>query len=130
MDIPKGMIQYSDSFHNTFGIYTYMIAQTLPPDYLILTVLPTITIKEYIEDIDKHFKNIIGKSIDMRNVTNAIYDITAEVTDIIDKPLYMLEEEIDEMILDKKTNCDLNLINLNKKESIDIVINNIIERFS
>jgi peptide maturation system protein (TIGR04066 family) len=130
MDIPKGMIKYSDSFHNSFGIYTYMIAQSISPDYLILTLPPTIIAKEYIDELNKYFKNILGGKIDIFNVTNAIYDIGVGVTDIIDRPLYLPEVDIDKMILENKADNDLNLVNLNRKENIDIIVSNIIKKFS
>ena len=130
MDIPKGMIKYSDSFHNSFGIYAYMIAQAILPDYIILTLPPTIIAKEYIDGLNKYFETKLGKEIDVFNVTNAIYDIGAGVTDIIDKPLYIPEVDIDEVILENKKDNDLNLVNLNRKENIDIIANNVIEKFS
>lgn len=130
MDIPKGMMQYSNSFYNTFGIYTYMIAQTIPLDYLILTIPQTVVVKEYIEEIDQYFKNTIGIGIDVLNITNAIYDIGIDATDAIDKPLYTSEKDIDEMILENKDNYELNLTNLNIQENIAIVTNNIIGKFS
>lgn len=130
MDIPKGMIKYSDSFHNSFGIYAYMIAQAISPDYLILTLPPTIIAKEYIDGLNKYFETKLGKEIDVFNVTNAIYDIGAGVTDIIGKPLYIPQVDIAEVILENKKDNDLNLVNLNKKENIDIIVNNVIEKFS
>lgn len=130
MDIPKGMMQYSNSFYNTFGIYTYMIAQTIPPDYLILTIPQTVVVKEYIEEIDQYFKNTIGKNIDVLNITNAIYDIGIDATDTIDKPLYISENDIDEMIIENRDSYGLNLTNLNREENIAIVTNNIIGKFS
>lgn len=131
MDIPRGMMQYSDTFFNSFGIYTYMIAKTLPPDYLILTIPSTFAIEEYMEDIDSHFKNEIGKSVDVFNITNAAYDIGPESTnDIIDNPLYTLEEDIDRIILENERENSFNLVNLNKRENIRAVINAILEKFS
>ena len=130
MDIPKGMIQYSNAFHNSFGIYTYMIAQTLPPDYLILTTPTTIMAKEYIDDINKHFSNTIGKKIDTLNITNAIYDIGVETSNTVGHPLYISEKDINRMVLENKGDYDLNMTNLNESLNIDILIKDIIEKFS
>lgn len=130
LDIPEGMIQYSNSFHNEFGIYTYMIGKTIAPDYLILTVPSTLVAEEYIKDINQYFEGTIGQSIDRLNITNGIYDIGPETTIIIDKPLYIPEKDIDKIILEMKDKSNFNITNLNRQENIDATINHIITKFS
>ncbi|MBU5425173.1 hypothetical protein KQI41_02010 [Tissierella pigra] len=129
MDIPKGMMRYSDSFYNSFGIYTYMIAQTLPPDYFILTIPYIMADREYIDNINQYFKNLVGKNIDTINITNSIHD-TGSDDDASDIPLYTSENNIEQIIFKNRDNDGINLTNLNQKENVNILINNIIERFS
>lgn len=129
MDIPKGMMQYSDSFHNSFGIYSLLLAQTLPPDYLVLTIPPSFLAKEYIAEIDKYFENKLGRNIDALNVTNIRYEMGGGDGSLTQKPLYLPENEIDEMIKVLK-DSELNLMNLNKEEYIEAVVSNILNNFS
>lgn len=130
LDIPKGMMQYSKKFLNTFGIYTYMISKAVLPDYFILTIPIDLALEEYIEEMDRYFKNTIGKSIDVLNITNALYDIGTEVTNIIDKPIYIPENDINKKVEEIKENSNFNITNLNMKENLDIMINNLIKKFS
>ena len=130
LDIPKGMMQYSKRFINTFGIYTYMISKSILPNYFILTIPIDLAFKEYIEEIDRYFKNTIEKSIDVLNITNALYDIGTQVTNIVDKPIYISENDINKKVVEIKDNCNINITNLNIKENINIMINNMIKVFS
>lgn len=130
MDIPKGMMQYSNSFHNSFGIYAYMIAQTIKPDYFILTVPQAVLDGEYIEEINQYFKSTIKKEIDILNVSNAIYDVGTQTIDELDKPLYISEKDMDVIVDGTGKDYELSLVNLNRREDIDFIINNIIEKFA
>ncbi len=97
-DVPKGIMQYSNKIHNTFGIYTYMMHQTIPSDFLIVT-LPADCVKtEIVEKTSIYFKRLLGRSPDLYHISNVLHNVGAEPSMFVDKPLYIKENQANDIL--------------------------------
>lgn len=75
VQLPGGMLKYSDIITNGFGIYPYLISQALSSDYFVLVTPLDETDKEFFEKISECFWHRFGFKIDAVNMLNAALDI-------------------------------------------------------
>ena len=125
--IPEGMIHYNNYFDNAFGSYAFIIGQSLQADYFILNLVNSIVDDRYLKQLDEYFKVILGKEIDLFNLTNSYYEEPIDRVEKLDHPLYLDETEINQIVNFYKGKY--NLKNLNNPEEIQRTINDIIQKF-
>lgn len=74
VQLPGGMMKYSDIITNGFGIYPYLISQALSSDYFVLVAPLDEINKEFYEKISECFWHRFGFKIDVVNMLNATLD--------------------------------------------------------
>lgn len=126
---PKGMLMYNQYHNNTFGIYTYLLSQSVRPDYLIVNVPISLTNLEYLDALSNHFKNILGQHVDVFNIVNEEYEIGNQTVATLGFPTFVHEEKINEL-LESYFQKELNLYNLNEYREVEKVVNKIINDLS
>lgn len=130
LDVPKGMMQYSRSFHNSFGIYPQMMATTLPPDFLILTISKDNTDKEQLEKINQHFSQKLGKKVDIFHVSNSVFNIQPNTSSISEKPLLIGEKKINIAIDSVSHSLDYKFANLTLNHEVEKLVEVLLNKFS
>ncbi len=129
VQIPEGMIAYSKYYNNTFGIYTFMIGQSIRPDYFLLNISPEDINEKYLNKLNEYFKVIVGKEVDVFNVINSSHQIENKLEMKLDKPMYLPYEEIIKLVSDYN-DTDLKIENLYEQVRIDNLVKDLIERFT
>ncbi|URZ07466.1 TIGR04066 family peptide maturation system protein [Clostridium felsineum] len=79
IQLPGGMMKYSDIITNGFGIYTYLISQALSSDYFILVTPFDQMKKEFYEKLSECFWHRFGFKINIVNMLNMKLDFAASV---------------------------------------------------
>ena len=130
IQIPNGMIQYNDYFHNSFGGYTYLISQAVKGDYFICSVTTEIFSQEHHKRLSQYFSKRIDIPISCLHLSNCVvdipYDTRAQNKDI----LFLRESEIDVQLLDYNHNSEYKSFNLFKEDDIKTLYDDIINKFA
>lgn len=126
---PKGMLMYNQYFHNTFGIYSYMMGQSVKADYLILNIPASLFNLEYLDVLSNHFKKILGQEVNIFNITNEEYEVGNNTIGVLNPPIYADYRKVDE-IVNKVSKMDDSIFNLNRENEINRIVNKIIEELS
>lgn len=126
---PEGMLMYNKYYHNTFGIYTYFLCQSIRPDYLIMNIPLSLFKLEYIKSLSKQIGNTLGQKVNIFNITNEEYEIGNQTISRLESPTYLNEEEINKIlnIYSGKVN---NVFNFNDDKQIKNAISKIINDLS
>lgn len=130
IDVPKGMMQYSRSFHNSFGIYPQMMATTLPPDFLILTISKDNTDKEQLEKINQNFSQKLGKKVDVFHISNSMFNIQPNASSISEKPLLIREKKINMAINSLSDSLNYKFVNLTLNHEVEKLVEVLLSKFS
>lgn len=72
--IPGGIMPFNNKFHNYFGLFNYMMAQAISPDFVIFSTLYEDYVPEYYEQIKKLVKYKFGYDINCFNLSNTKID--------------------------------------------------------
>lgn len=126
---PKGMLMYNSNYHNTFGIYTYLLSQSIRPDYLIFNIPVSLFSLDYIDKLNDHFKSILGLKVDIFNITNEEYEIGNNKVINLPSATYVNEREI-EQVLSNYSEEGKNIYNLNDKIEFEKIIEKVIHDLS
>ena len=79
MEAPDALIRYHSLTPNGFGIYSYMLAQAVKPDYLVCCMPADMAYGELIEYFSRDFRIRYGTDIDAIHISNMLID-GADVT--------------------------------------------------
>ena len=103
MEAPDALIRYHSLTPNGFGIYSYMLAQAVRPDYMVCCMPADMAYDELIQYFSRDFSNRYGIGIDAVHISNMFIDgsevahmkkMTVFYGDmqLVKPPLQMLEE--------------------------------------
>lgn len=129
-DVPKGIMQYGGNYHNSFGIYAQMMAVTLEPDFLILTVTKDNVEEIQLDVINTHLGGKLGRIVDMFHLTNSVFDIPPNNSTEPDKPLYIKENKINNILNNTSKKYENKFKNLSSNDEIVALVDSIINKFS
>lgn len=129
-DVPKGIMQYGGNYHNSFGIYAQMMATTLEPDLFLLTITKDNIEEMQLDVINTHLEGKLGKTVDMFHLTNSVFDIQPNENTEPDKPLYIKEDKINNILNNVSGKYKKNLKNLSNNDEIVALADSIINKFS
>lgn len=74
MEAPDAIIRYHSLTPNGFGIYSYMLAQAVKPDYLVCCMPADMAYGELIEYFSRDFRIRYGTGIDAVHISNMLID--------------------------------------------------------
>ena len=74
MEAPDALIRYHSLTPNGFGIYSYMLAQAVKPDYLVCCMPVDMAYRELIEYFSRDFRIRYGRGIDAVHISNMLID--------------------------------------------------------
>ncbi|OOM11321.1 TIGR04066 family peptide maturation system protein [Clostridium saccharobutylicum] len=80
IQLPGGMMKYSNILTNGFGVYPYLISQAISSDYFVL-VTPFNEMEEELfhEKLNECFWHRFGFKIDMINMLNTALDVSSSI---------------------------------------------------
>ncbi len=129
MDLPKGLIKYDKYYDNSFGIYTFMIGQSVRPDYFILNTLNNYISEEYFNKLNDYFEVILGKKVDVFNLINSFFQHGNTVKTELEMPMYLKHKDLENIIsLNKGINLRIDC--LYEQKRIDSMIKKLIDNFT
>lgn len=118
IQIPFGMIRYSEYHENSFGSYAFMISEAVKSDYFICTSTSDMLVNKYFQELSNYFDKKFNSPIDALHISNCQFDIPvgsrANKLDIIFKN----ESEINYSINNLKKELDFKVYNLFIKEHL------------
>lgn len=130
LDVPKGIMQYSRSLYNSFGIYGQMMATTIPPDFLILTVTKDNIENIQLGTINKHVEGKLGKTVDVFYMINSMFNILPNMNIKPDKPLYINEEKVNKILNSIPKDYKEQFMDLSLNQEIERLVEILINKFS
>ncbi len=74
MEAPDALIRYHSLTPNGFGIYSYMLAQAVKPDYLVCCMPADMAYGELAEYFSRDFRIRYGAGIDAIHISNMLID--------------------------------------------------------
>ena len=74
MEAPDALIRYHSLTPNGFGIYSYMLAQAVKPDYIVCCVPADMAYEEMAEYFSRDFRIRYGTGIDAVHISNMLID--------------------------------------------------------
>lgn len=74
MEAPDALIRYHSLTPNGFGIYSYMLAQAVKPDYIVCCMPPDMVSDELIGYFSKDFEMRYGMGISAVHISNMLID--------------------------------------------------------
>ncbi|MTI49023.1 MAG: hypothetical protein FH761_14355 [Firmicutes bacterium] len=129
MDIPKGMIKYDKYYDNSFGMYTFMIGQSVRPDYLIVNTLNNYINEEYFNKLSDYFEVILGKRVDIFNISNSFFENDSTVKSMLEKPMYLKYDNLQKIpALFEKMNFKVEC--LYEQKRVDSMVKELIGNFT
>lgn len=79
IQLPGGMMKYSDIITNGFGVYPYLISQAISSDYFVLVTPFNEMEEEFHEKLNECFWHRFGFKIDMVNMLNTALDVSSSI---------------------------------------------------
>ena len=74
VEAPDAVMKYNDTVPNGFGILSYMICQSVPPDYFICCVPCDLCDGKFLSSLSTGLSPVLGSSITAAHVSNAFTD--------------------------------------------------------
>lgn len=74
MEAPDALIRYHSLTPNGFGIYSYMLAQAVKPDYMVCCMPADMAYDELIQYFSRDFSTRYGVGIDAVHISNMLID--------------------------------------------------------
>lgn len=129
MDLPTGLITYDKYYNNSFGIYGFMIGQSVRPDYFILNTSYDSISQEYFGRLNNYFEIILGKKVDIFNITNSIFQDDNTVKTQLDSPMYLKHEDLQDLLM-RGNKIDFKIDSLYETKKINNMIKELIDNFT
>ncbi|WP_143316279.1 TIGR04066 family peptide maturation system protein [Clostridium sp. HBUAS56017] len=111
VQLPGGMMKYSDIITNGFGVYPYLISQALSSDYFVLVTPFSEMEEEFYESLSECFWHRFGFKINVINMLNTTLDVAYSIeqhkVDLDCLPV----KNVDEIILKKFQNSKISVFN-------------------
>lgn len=129
--IPGGILPYNNSIHSNFGITAFEVAQSISPDYCILSLFYNSYSKVYIKQMEDLFSARFNSNLDMINITNKRID----EGEMANRPNDIRTFTINHDDLIKKVQYIQNIsgktiVSLNEKSKENEIVNHIIDVLS
>jgi peptide maturation system protein (TIGR04066 family) len=74
VEAPDAVLKYSNRATNGFGLRSYIVCQSLPPDYFVCCLPYSFAIDEYIDKISADFSVRLGTEITAVHTSNEVID--------------------------------------------------------
>lgn len=111
VELPGGMLKYSDIITNGFGAYPYLISQAISNDYFVLVTPFDEIDEEFYEKLSECFWHRFGFKIDMVNMLNATLDMAYSIEQRKVILNYLPIQNVDKIILKKFENSKISVVN-------------------
>lgn len=111
IELPGGMLKYSDIITNGFGVYPYLISQAISNDYFVLVTPFDEIDEEFYEKLSECFWHRFGFEIDVVNMLNATLDIAYSIEQRKVILNYLPIQNVDKIISKKFENSKISVVN-------------------
>ncbi|MCR3761052.1 TIGR04066 family peptide maturation system protein [Clostridium felsineum] len=111
VQLPSGMMKYSDIITNGFGVYPYLISQALSSDYFALVTPFSDMPEEFYRNLSECFWHRFGFKIDVINMLNTTLDISYSTEQHKVVLNYLPVQNVDKIILDNFKDCTIPIFN-------------------
>ena len=129
IELNDGLLRYNDEIMNSFGVYNYMIYESVNPDYNIIN-LPIQHLEEnFISELNNYFQRKYESPIDAIHVSNALKVNSGDFTyDFIDITLRIPSNEIAEEV--EKLKSDTKIGDFENESYIELIVDEMFKRWS
>ncbi|NRT74800.1 TIGR04066 family peptide maturation system protein [Clostridium beijerinckii] len=111
VELPGGMLKYSDIITNGFGVYPYLISQAISNDYFVLVTPFDEIDEEYYEKLSECFWYRFGFKIDVVNMLNATLDTAYSIEQRKVILNYLPIQNVNKIISKKFENSKISVLN-------------------
>jgi peptide maturation system protein (TIGR04066 family) len=126
--VPGSLMKYDDIIHNNFGIFNFIVAQAIRPDYVITSLFYNEYEVDYFDKLALALGYRYGYQIDCFNIANKMLDFSD-----VNSRHVLTFCSIDSKFIDNKLsyfneNSNIKLFNIKNNESKNKLIENILDK--
>lgn len=112
IEAPDALMRYNDFTINNFGIRTYMLCQTVTPDYFIGCIPFDLVDKNMVGMLNKNFEYRLGRGFDAMHISNVLLDAFNTMQRVQVELLYADMKFVEQRIKEKCKYRDVLMVNV------------------
>lgn len=128
MQIPYGMMQFNDYYHNSFGSYAYLISQAVKGDYFICCMTTELLSTNYYNELSQYFYKKYDSAIDCIHFSNCLLNIPNSIRPQNQDILFLNETHIDKLLYDYEKDSNYEMLNLFKEKDLELLYHDILRK--
>lgn len=129
IQIPDGMLQYNDYYHNSFGNHAYLISQAVESDYFICSMTTELLSTKHYDKLSNYFSRKYDSPIDCAHYSNCYLDIPNHTKRRNQDVMFLNEGKIEELLIPYRDDSNYQMFNLFNGRNFKLMYQDIINKF-